>query len=397
MPMKKIIRTVFNKDFWQKLCLIAGGLFFALILVELLLRLFWSPSIITDPFLAWRGHGKSFDANGFRNESVLSQADIVAMGDSMTYGDGSKIDQAWPQVLSKMSGKSVYQMAFGGYGPIQYNYLIADAVKMHPQVVIFGFYIGNDYYDVLRMVYRYDNWSYLRNNNYTFKNFIAPREAEGLNNLLSNHNNLVIDWLKKKTNWLTSRLYLNHFLSDIKTGWNNWRNQSDQFKLSSKLRDYLNNNPVVGYYYNQEPQETLLVPTNLVNLSEADLVEANRLTKILLLNSQAITKQKNIFLVIALIPTKELVYAGGLLKEGKSLPFFLNSIYTKELSIYDAAKKFCFEQNLSCVSTLEPLEDGFVQGKKIYHSTFDSHPNAEGYQLIAYTIFQYLEDLSLQN
>lgn len=44
------------------------------------------------------------DEWGFRNKSVPRSVDIVAIGDSQTYGISAKRTQAWPAVLGKMSG-----------------------------------------------------------------------------------------------------------------------------------------------------------------------------------------------------------------------------------------------------------------------------------------------------
>ena len=46
-------------------------------------------------------------------------------------------------ILAKLSGESVYNMSLGGYGPIQYLYLLQNlAVKLRPKTVIVGFYFA---------------------------------------------------------------------------------------------------------------------------------------------------------------------------------------------------------------------------------------------------------------
>jgi len=95
------------------------------------------------PNAGYPGH----DARGWRNLTVVEQADIVALGDSQTYGVNAKPDQTWPHQLSQMSGRSTYQLAFGGYGPAHYLVLLDDALKLQPKVLVAGFYSGNDLMD----------------------------------------------------------------------------------------------------------------------------------------------------------------------------------------------------------------------------------------------------------
>src|SRR5689334_4893320 len=73
----------------------------ALVIMEIVLRVATavSPSlddlisvpsspVVADDELGWRGSPRyrSHDAAGFRNRTVLSRADVVALGDSQTYG-----------------------------------------------------------------------------------------------------------------------------------------------------------------------------------------------------------------------------------------------------------------------------------------------------------------------
>jgi hypothetical protein len=61
-----------------------------------------------------------FDRWGFRNREVPETADIVAVGDSHTYGNTARMVDSWPYVLGRLTGRQVYDMALGGYGPNQY-------------------------------------------------------------------------------------------------------------------------------------------------------------------------------------------------------------------------------------------------------------------------------------
>jgi hypothetical protein len=113
-------------------------------------------SELPDPQLIYRGNPKfpEHDSNGFRNDSVPKTADIVAIGDSQTYGNGVSPDEAWPRVLARLSFCRVYSMALGGYGPLQYEVLAERALQFKPQLLIIGIYFGNDFFDNWEMFLR---------------------------------------------------------------------------------------------------------------------------------------------------------------------------------------------------------------------------------------------------
>src|SRR5215470_4841830 len=93
------------------------------------------------------------DRRGFRNPTALDRADIVVLGDSQTYGVGVPSEKAWPMQLQALTGHSVYSMAFGGWGPLESEALLEQALALHPAVVIEAIYSGNDLYDAFIAVY----------------------------------------------------------------------------------------------------------------------------------------------------------------------------------------------------------------------------------------------------
>src|SRR5262245_45630584 len=103
----------------------------ALLLCEWGARLFLNPAdflslnMVPDKILGGvpASRTSGFDEWGFRNKQVPSSVDIVAIGDSHTYGNTAKMAEAWPQVLGGLTRRSVYNMGLGGYGPNQYFHL----------------------------------------------------------------------------------------------------------------------------------------------------------------------------------------------------------------------------------------------------------------------------------
>lgn len=102
------------------------------------------------------------DARGFRNPTALARTDIVAFGDSQTYGTGVGPEDAWPRRLEAMLGRPVYGMAFGGYSPPHSLLLWDEASALEPDVAIEAFYLGNDLFDSFDLVYNQGQLSELR-------------------------------------------------------------------------------------------------------------------------------------------------------------------------------------------------------------------------------------------
>ena len=126
------------------------------------------------------------DANGFRNAKAPEQVDIVAMGDSQTYGSGVTSEQAWPHSLEEKSSWSVYNMGLGGYGPV-HSYLLWDEAKaLKPKIIIEALYAGNDLYDAFTLVYSKDKAAAFKSTDKSIIDAIRTSEAqESLHNRVS--------------------------------------------------------------------------------------------------------------------------------------------------------------------------------------------------------------------
>jgi len=118
----------------------------------------WDPKWaagLPDPLLGLRPNPQfpEHDRNGFRNSAVPTRAEIVTLGDSHTYGTGVPAEATWPAQLHSMTGREIYSMAFGGYGPIHSLLFWDKALELHPSVIIEAVYDGNDLYDAFNSVY----------------------------------------------------------------------------------------------------------------------------------------------------------------------------------------------------------------------------------------------------
>jgi hypothetical protein len=122
--------------------------------VDRVLTPVWAvPPRIPDSLLGERGNPRWFDHDirGFRNRSATARADVVTLGDSQTYGVSADRSDTWPWVLAERSGRTVYNMAFPGWGPGEAYLLLDSALALRPAVVVFGLYLGNDFFDVFAL------------------------------------------------------------------------------------------------------------------------------------------------------------------------------------------------------------------------------------------------------
>jgi len=115
----------------------------------------WLP----DAELEKRGNPRyrDHDEDGFRNPRALERADIVVLGDSQSYGTSVFEHEAWPARLADLRKEPVYNMAFPSYGPYHASLLLDDALAKRPRIVVVSLYLGNDFYDVFRLLWREDS------------------------------------------------------------------------------------------------------------------------------------------------------------------------------------------------------------------------------------------------
>lgn len=153
-----------------------GSAVLALLAVELALRLVhpipYAPEhnmvFDADPDTGYRlrpggvalfGNGARGVANrqGLRNREVGPKAPgafrILAVGDSFTEGAGVEAEEAWPQVLEGLLARAtsrpveVVNAGVGGWDPFQYaQFFEKRGLDLEPDLVIVGFFVGNDAY-----------------------------------------------------------------------------------------------------------------------------------------------------------------------------------------------------------------------------------------------------------
>ncbi|HKA22826.1 MAG TPA: hypothetical protein VKN18_31435 [Blastocatellia bacterium] len=178
------LRTSSASRSWQSgplssFLLFAGSIVFALALAEGMLRLV--PGLLSvelqqivqadpdnygvaHPYIGYLGGpnktfiiaGRDFraanhtDGYGFRNAWPWPEkAEIVAVGDSVTFGYGVEDDQAWPALVAKaLPHNRLINLGLIGAGTQQYLRLYETfGTRLHPKLLLVGFLVRNDFWD----------------------------------------------------------------------------------------------------------------------------------------------------------------------------------------------------------------------------------------------------------
>ena len=331
------------------------------------------------------------DANGFRNAAVPAQADIVGLGDSQTWGVNVQSADAWPQQLAKVSQRSVYNMSVGGYGPIQYWRLTEKAFSFSPKVIVVGLYFGNDLYDAYALTYENDRYADLRSN---------PASDELKHDTVRG---------KSQSYWDEEKNFHNSYGRASPSGWSFWlREHSAIGRLLNRSgfwpgatdvdyeidREWAQAYPDHGTICNDDNIRTVFTTAyrlTALDLDDPRIVEGLRITKVALWRTQQTVDGHGVKFLVLLIPTKELVYADLMQREGKSTGTY-SRLVEMENTARGEIKSWCTEKHIACVDALPELRNAIAQRQQIYPSTTESHPNAAGYAVLAATAAQALNN-----
>ncbi len=316
-----------------------------------------------------------FDEWGFRNRAVPSKADIVALGDSHTYGNTAKMVESWPYVLGCLSKKKVYNMGLGGYGPNQYYYLLMNkALVLKPKIIVCGIYMGDDFENAFSITYGIDYWSFLRRENYKDVNpYIWDKTAVS-----------TPTWHKKIRRWLSrhSLIYRLVFhgplLGKIKGNY--------QIEHASQLYD-----GGVSLINDDRNIKEAFLPGHLVSRLDPEdkrIKEGMRITFDLLKEMNEKCAQKYIQFVVVIIPTKEMVFS-KFIEHNSKLPLneTINTLLNNERRVRKKLYQFLENNKISYVDTLLALRSK-IKEKLYCQSGIDMHPNKNGYKVIAEEVYR---------
>lgn len=364
--------------------LVLGSTLLAVLAGEAVLRLVVNPSdflqasLVDDPALAHRiepdttGH----DGLGFRNRSVPAQADVVAIGDSMTYGVSAPRDGSWPAQLAGELGKPVYNMGLGGYGPLQYLQLArSTARQLKPHVVVVGFYFGNDLMDAHIIAHSRPHWAAWKRS----EQGAAEGAFEPAGPAPAKRFGALRAWLGRH-----SMVYA------VLRG-----TVFQRFGAMEREAIVRASPPDVRWPWSEAAVRTVFTPQErlaVIDVGSPPVREGLDISKQALAALQDELAAQQVKLLVLLIPTKERAYCRHLQARQLALPASFAKLCTAEAADKQELLSFLAERRIASVDAQPALEAAIEQQVQLYPPDADGHPQSAGYGVIARAVAQALRN-----
>jgi len=287
------------------------------------------------------------DSHGFRNPWPWPEkAEIIAVGDSLTFGFGVKDEEASPSVLARALPRSrVLNLGLMGACPEQYLRLYETfGAKMRPRVLLVGVFLGNDFHEAPG----FDRWL---------------KSKAGGNYMLSQRPPL--------------RFSLRHPRQSIKGLLTRY---SYLYNLVRVMRTYDRNNSTERRLFPlADGHQLLLFPTRLaqaVTMGQPDHEEFEEVFRPINRMS-ALAREDGTHVLVVFQPSKEEIYLPLL---GEPAPDAGGPLRT-------ALQK----QGIDCLDLTPAFRQRARAGDQLFFEA-DGHPNRLGYALIAEEILTYLTE-----
>lgn len=339
---------------------------------------FLSPRMVKDDVLGITvaPHSSGFDEWGFRNREVPRIADVVTVGDSHTYGNTSKMDDAWPSVVARATKLQVYNLGLGGYGPNQYYHLLTTkGLKLHPKWVVCGIYMGDDFENAFMITYGLDHWASLRKGQWKDINpdiwgaAAPPVWGADIRNWLSEHS-------------MVYRLIFHSPVFAI-------LKEAVRFNQVSEKIDPYATALIVEDQNIREAFRPIGMAERL-DKNSGPVQEGMRITFHLLKEMDRACKQAGCTFLTVIIPTKETVFAEYIAKDPHlHLRDALEQVIVNEQSVKKDLVEFLSSEGIAHVDALPALRRS-VKDQLYAQTTRDMHPGKNGYRVIGDTVVEYL-------
>ncbi len=364
-------------NYLKNFLLICFSIIIAVFVAEGLSRLFFDPidflkpKTVFDEVLRYKIEPNSgaHDSWGYRNKSVPGRADIVAIGDSHTYGISATAGNSWPNTFGGITNKEIYNLSLGGYGPAEYLYLMEErALKLDPELIIVGFYLGNDLKDSVSAVYSVPIWEDLR--------------IDELSSTLEDKNEEKVAKDSNIGDWFSAHSVLYRIVSSSFIG--------DNLRQSRRIKK---GEDVLMLEVPQYAITTGFTPDRRLqglSLRAPEVREGLRLTLLLFDKMNQLAKEEGVEFLVVIIPTKESVFSEFILNsEELADSTKLKRLMQNEEVVNKLVQTFFKDHDISYLDVLEPLQKAAAQ-EQIYPNNFGGHTNKNGYRVIAESVNQHL-------
>ena len=349
---------------------------------------------LSDPLLGERvaPGTRGYDRAGFRNPVALDRAEIVVFGDSQTWGVNVSPAEAWPLVLAQRSGRTVYNMAIGGYGPVQYLVLTDAALRLSPRVLVVGIYFGNDLWDAYKIAYTLPAHADLTRPDLRHRiahDTVGPRAGELWDEEKGFQQRYGHGSLRHLPLWLQGHTAIGRFLE--RSGILGRR-----LAFWEASRAWAEAHPDHGAVYDEPTTRTVLTTAYrlvALDLDEPRIAEGLRITCEVVRRIQRKCDPAGVRLLVVLIPTKEAVYADAVRRRSGHLNPTYERLVAMEGRARDRLIRTCEETEIPYLDILPIFRAALARGEALYPPDTESHPNAAGYRTLAAAVDDRLRQL----
>lgn len=303
----------------------------------------------------------SINSQGLREDeisqnSLQNQTIMAAIGDSFTYGYGVSLEESYHQQLELILTNEKSDVRIINMGradgalttDVQYLYLKKKGLSFNPQLVILGYYAGNDITDLGKKT----KWIDIDNNG-------TPKNITTTYTYIDREGRLRASYERPKTN--TSTFYkLNRFMS--------YWSHTHIFLKKMVINAFL-----------VRPDSTHTTSPSL------DIAKKLKLSKHLISETNKLVEMSNATLVIMFIPAKLQVSESAWRNYESHYPETANRFAPQE-----ELMTYCVVNNIHCLDLLP----SFINREDVYFA-IDGHWNAQGHHLAAKQLYSYLQEESL--
>lgn len=332
---------------------------------------------------------------GFRNAEVPESCELLTIGDSMTYGYSAQEGESWPARIQKRLDISLYNMSFGGYGPIEYLQLLKEGLSLQPEAVVLAIFIGNDMSDAYSTVYLKDRGKEFYSKDSAVLSAMAEADRAGLlPDLADRYLYPELEFPRPEEpfslrEWVAENLALWGLLRELrynldgsgyKSPFRDDAQARDQFEIASQRMERY------AYLGSERDRTTFLPPrAHLLqqDMSDPRIVEGYRILEAVLAEMQKLTTAAGAKFGVIIIPTKHRIYRDLIRKQGGVGSATLLAAVASEEHWTDQLEAFLAERGIPAANSRELIQKALLEQRKPYPDSEDAHPNGIGYAAMA--------------
>jgi hypothetical protein len=291
---------------------------------------------------------------------------------------------------------TTYNMALGGYGPARYWLLADEALTLDPELLLVGFYAGNDLADAYAAFHLRGLAPDLRTADATPNAILEAAEDR--------NGELTTAWRATRTarkgalrsaiaTWLGeplerhSRLHglLHNLVIRLGSGSAEAGAPPERKEFDVYARKVAGADPNLLFPFRDGTASTVLTPA--ARAAVLDL-EDPRVAEGLRLSLEALARiasgcESPCRVAVVWIPTKELVYASRVRASGLPIPAAYARLVDSESAMWARTRRFLDARGIPWIDALPALRESLGRGAPPYPPDWNGHPNATGNDQIA--------------